>query len=134
VAGAEILTYVKASPLGLGGVAPLDRCEVANVEPERVAAVHARLPDERTTQDLAEAFRVLADPGRVSLILALFEAGELWVCDLAAAAGLSQTACSNSLRLLRSSRRVRYRKRDGTSTTRSTMRTSGCCSTSRSST
>jgi DNA-binding transcriptional ArsR family regulator len=110
VAGAEIFTYVKASPLGLGGVVPLDRCEVAHVEPERVAAVRARLPDERTTQDLAEAFRVLADPGRVRLILALLEAGELCVCDLAAATGLSQTACSNSLRLLRSSRLVRYRK------------------------
>ena len=61
-------------------------------------------------QDLAETFRVLADPGRVRLIVALLEAGELCVCDLSAATGLSQTACSHNLRLLRSSRLVRYRK------------------------
>jgi DNA-binding transcriptional ArsR family regulator len=40
----------------------------------------------------------------------LLEAGELCVCDLAAVTGLSQTACSHNLRLLRSSRLVRYRK------------------------
>lgn len=88
----------------------LDRCEIAHVDPERVEEVRARLPDERVSQDLAESFRVLADPGRVRLILALLEGGELCVCDLAAATGLSQTACSHNLRLLRSSRLVRYRK------------------------
>ena len=91
-------------------VVRLDRCEVECVDAERVVAVRARLPDERVGQDLAETFRVLADPGRVRLILALLEAGELCVCDLAAVTGLSQTACSHNLRLLRSGRLVRYRK------------------------
>lgn len=95
---------------GARQVIPLDRCEVAHVDPERVDLVRDRLPDERVSHDLAEAFRVLADPGRVRLILALLEGGELCVCDLAAATGLSQTACSHNLRLLRSSRLVRYRK------------------------
>ncbi len=91
-------------------VVPLDRCEIECVEPERVEAVRGRLPDESSSQALAETFRVLADPGRLRLILALLEAGELCVCDLAAATGLSQTACSHNLRLLRSGRLVRYRK------------------------
>lgn len=69
-----------------------------------------RVPDERLAQDLAEIFRMLSDPGRVRLIVALLEAGELCVCDLAAVTGLSQTACSHNLRLLRSHRLVRYRK------------------------
>ena len=89
---------------------PLDRCEVDCVEPERVAAVLERLPDHSVFQDLAETFRVLSDPGRVRLISALLGAGELCVCDLAAVTGLSQTACSHNLRLLRSHRLVRYRK------------------------
>jgi ArsR family transcriptional regulator, lead/cadmium/zinc/bismuth-responsive transcriptional repressor len=88
----------------------IDRCEAVCVEPERVAAVLERLPDEHVFQDLAETFRMLADPGRVKLISALLEAGELCVCDLAAVTGLSQTACSHNLRLLRSARLVRYRK------------------------
>lgn len=91
-------------------VTPLDRCEVECVEPERVAQVRARLPEEPVFQDLAETFRMLADPGRVRLIAALLEAGELCVCDLASVTELSPTACSHNLRLLRSSRLVRYRR------------------------
>lgn len=98
------------SDLSRERVVPLDRCEIEYVDPERVAAVRSRLPAERTAQDLAETFRVLAEPGRVRLIVALLEGGELCVCDLAAATGLSQTACSHNLRLLRSGRLVRYRK------------------------
>ena len=60
--------------------------------------------------DSPEYFRVLADAGRVRLILALLEGGELCVCDLAAVTGLSQTACSHNLRLLRAGRIVRYRR------------------------
>src|SRR6266581_477574 len=107
----DIFMTVKRSALMVASkVVPLDRCEIECVEPERVAAVLERLPDERVFQDLAETFRVLSDPGRVRLISALLEAGELCVCDLAAVTGLSQTACSHNLRLLRSSRLVRYRK------------------------
>jgi ArsR family transcriptional regulator, lead/cadmium/zinc/bismuth-responsive transcriptional repressor len=110
VAAVVIFTSVKTSPQQTASVVPLDRCEVECVEPERVAEVSTRLPAPRVFQDLAETFRVLSDPGRVRLIAALLEAGELCVCDLAAVTGLSQTACSHNLRLLRSSRLVRYRK------------------------
>lgn len=89
---------------------PLDRCESECVDPERVSHVRGRLPPTEVFQDLAETFRVLSDPGRVRLISALLEGGELCVCDLAAVTGLSQTACSHNLRLLRSGRLVRYRK------------------------
>ncbi len=101
---------VKTSEGSSARVVALDRCEIDCVEPERVAAVIERLPTNEVFQDLAEVFRVLADPGRVRLISALLEAGELCVCDLAAVTGLSQTACSHNLRLLRSSGLVRYRK------------------------
>jgi len=91
-------------------VVALDRCDVECVDPDRVRAVLERLPEGWVFQDLAETFRLLSDPGRVRLISALLEAGELCVCDLAAVTGLSQTACSHNLRLLRSMRLVRYRK------------------------
>jgi DNA-binding transcriptional ArsR family regulator len=91
-------------------VIPLERCDVDCVEPEKAAAVRERLPEEHVSQELAETFRVLADPGRVRLILALLEGGELCVCDLASVTGLSPTACSHNLRLLRSMRIVRYRR------------------------
>lgn len=101
---------MKTSYSSTAVVTAADRCEVECVDPELVAAVRGRLADEGVFQDLAETFRVLSDPGRVRLISALLEGGELCVCDLAAVTGLSQTACSHNLRLLRSSRLVRYRK------------------------
>jgi ArsR family transcriptional regulator, lead/cadmium/zinc/bismuth-responsive transcriptional repressor len=101
---------VKTSEASQQRVVPLDRCEVECVDPERVRAVLERLPPASVFQDLAETFRVLSDPGRVRLISALLEGGELCVCDLAAVTGLSETACSHNLRLLRSHRLVRYRK------------------------
>ena len=71
----------------------------------------AVVPLEGVSQELAETFRVLGDAGRVRLILALLEGGELCVGDLAAVTGLSPTACSHNLRLLRAGRIVRYSRR-----------------------
>lgn len=58
---------------------------------------------------LAQTFKVLGDPTRVSLAWALSRE-ELCVCDLAALLGMSQSAVSHSLRALRDLRLVRYRK------------------------
>src|SRR5438132_1893425 len=74
-------------------------------------AVKARLLDEASTTALAETFRVLGDPTRVRILDALASA-EVPVCDLADVLGLTQSAVSHQLRLLRSLRLVRSR-RDG---------------------
>lgn len=89
---------------------PVDRCEVECVDPERVGEVLRELPREEIVRELAETFRVLAEPGRVRLISALLAARELCVCDLAAVSALSPTAVSHNLRLLRARRLVRFRK------------------------
>jgi ArsR family transcriptional regulator len=62
-------------------------------------------------QSLADTFRVLGDPTRVRILDALRD-GELCVNDLAARIGLSESAVSHQLRLLRTMRLVRAR-RDG---------------------
>jgi len=62
-------------------------------------------------QSLADTFRVLGDPTRVRILDAL-RAGELCVNDLATRIGLSESAVSHQLRLLRTMRLVRVR-RDG---------------------
>jgi DNA-binding transcriptional ArsR family regulator len=63
-------------------------------------------------EDLCETFRMLADRGRMRIVLRLRSTGELSVSDLAAATGLSGPACSQQLRLLRGARLVR-RRREG---------------------
>lgn len=86
-----------------------DACESERVSAAAIAKIRAALP-EHAALELAETFRLLTDPGRVRLIAALLAADELCVCDLAEITGLSQTACSHNLRLLRAQRLVRYRK------------------------
>jgi DNA-binding transcriptional ArsR family regulator len=61
---------------------------------------------------LTEIFRLLADRGRTRIVLELHVEDELPVGELAAAAGLSSTACSQQLRLLRAARLVK-RRREG---------------------
>ncbi len=67
--------------------------------------------DDATTSALAETFRVLGDPTRVRILDVLLRA-EVPVCDLAGELGVTQSAVSHQLRLLRSMRLVRSR-RDG---------------------
>ena len=62
-----------------------------------------------TVQALADTFRVLGDPTRVRILDALAH-GELCVCDLASRVGISESAVSHQLRLLRGMRLVRSRR------------------------
>lgn len=84
-------------------------CEAERVAADRLERARNAL-SEGVALELAETFRLLTDPGRLRLIAALLEADELCVCDLSDATGLSQTACSHNLRLLRAQRLVRYRR------------------------
>lgn len=92
-------------------IRPLDGCASPVVDPPRVAAVSARMPAEQAVVDTADVFGLLSDPGRLRLLVALLD-GELCVCDLAAVTGLSESAASHALRLLRAHRVVSVR-RDG---------------------
>jgi DNA-binding transcriptional ArsR family regulator len=60
-------------------------------------------------RSVAETFRMLGDPTRVK-ILDTLGAGELCVNDLAAKVGISESAVSHQLRLLRTMRLVRVRR------------------------
>jgi ArsR family transcriptional regulator len=85
------------------------RCDVVHLHPARVARLRAALIGTDAVGELAEMFRVLGDPTRVRILDALSH-GELCVCDLAALVGLSQSAVSHQLRLLRNLRLVRPRR------------------------
>lgn len=90
---------------------PAEACEVYHADPERIAAIQASAPPDEAIAALSEIFRALGDPTRLRLLSAL-GAGELCVCDLASLAGISESATSHQLRLLRALRLVRAR-RDG---------------------
>jgi ArsR family transcriptional regulator, lead/cadmium/zinc/bismuth-responsive transcriptional repressor len=63
----------------------------------------------RAVEALADTFRVLGDPTRVRIVDAL-SGGELCVCDIATLVGMSESAVSHQLRLLRGMRLVRARR------------------------
>ena len=62
-----------------------------------------------TVEALAETFRLLGDPTRVRIVDALAE-GQLCVHDLADRVGISESAVSHQLRLMRAQRIVRGRR------------------------
>ncbi len=70
------------------------------------------LLDEESATVLADRFKLLADPGRLRLINALVENGEVCVSDLASLIESSESATSHQLRQLRLAGLVRSR-RDG---------------------
>lgn len=94
----------------MADVEPIDECALKRVDAERVEAVRRHLPDEATVAELSETFALLADPGRLRLLVSLLEGGELCVCDLAGAAGISESAASHALRLLRLHQVVKVRR------------------------
>jgi len=61
---------------------------------------------------VAATFKMLGDPTRFRLLQALDVGGELSVGDLAAAAGIQESAVSHALRLLRTAGMVQ-RRREG---------------------
>lgn len=67
------------------------------------------MPADSEIADLADVFGLLADPGRLRMLAALRH-GELRAGELAAAAGLSESAASHALRILRAHRVVAVRR------------------------
>ncbi len=79
------------------------------ITPETAGRISDEMPDEEMMADLAEWFRIFGDTTRVRILYALF-AEELCVGDLAALLGLTQTAVSHQLRILRTSKLIKSRK------------------------
>ena len=78
---------------------------------EIVERVNQAMPPEETLFDLAELFKVFGDSTRVKILYVLFEA-EMCVCDIAQLLGMTQSAISHQLRVLKGSKLVKNR-RDG---------------------
>ncbi|HZR48535.1 MAG TPA: metalloregulator ArsR/SmtB family transcription factor [Streptosporangiaceae bacterium] len=90
-------------------LAGLDECAVRVVDRKRVATVTGAMPADDDIAGLADVFGLLADAGRLRVLVALLE-GEMCVCDLAAVARASESAVSHHLRLLRAHRVVQVRR------------------------
>lgn len=84
-------------------------CDADHLDSRATEARRERLISPDAVQALADTFRILGDPTRVR-ILDVLASGELCVCDIAGLVGISESAVSHQLRLLRGMRLVRPRR------------------------
>jgi ArsR family transcriptional regulator len=75
----------------------------------KVKNLLTREETEVARADLAEFFKVFGDSTRIRILYALHE-GELCVCDIASLLGMTQTAVSHQLRVLKTSKLVKARR------------------------
>lgn len=76
---------------------------------DAVERVRSEMPPDEILYDLAELYKVFGDTTRIRILYALFES-ELCVNDIAQLLGLTQTAVSHQLRVLKNNKLVKFRK------------------------
>ncbi|MCL1790751.1 MAG: metalloregulator ArsR/SmtB family transcription factor [Peptococcaceae bacterium] len=86
-----------------------DRCGCSVIHEDVVNDVREHMPPVEDLSELAELFKVFGDFTRVKIVYALFRA-EMCVCDIAALLGMTKSAISHQLRVLRQAHLVKFRK------------------------
>ncbi len=89
----------------------IETCTFLCVHEDVVNRVRGHFPQEERLLHLADLFKVFGDGTRVRILYVLLEA-EVCVCDLATLLGMTQSAVSHQLRILKQARLIKAR-RDG---------------------
>lgn len=84
-------------------------CQVSVVHKDLIAKAQQGIPERNKVAGLAQLYKLLGDPGRLKIMLAL-NTCEMCVCDLAVLVESTPSAISHQLRLLRTARLVETRK------------------------
>lgn len=84
-------------------------CEYMHAHPETIEKIKSIMPDEDALIDLAELFKVFGDSTRIKILCAL-SGGEMCVCDISTAVGMSGSAVSHQLKILKNAGLVRFRR------------------------
>lgn len=86
-------------------------CDLTEIHTDALEKVRTMLPPADDLNRLAGLYKVFADTTRIKILYALFRS-ELCVCDLAELLGVTVSAVSHQLRVLKQAELVKYR-RDG---------------------
>jgi ArsR family transcriptional regulator len=84
-------------------------CSEAIIHPRAVQAARENLPATEELLAMGEYFSVLGDSTRLKILYALYQ-GELCVCDLSATLGMTVSAVSHQLAVLRQAHLVAFRR------------------------
>lgn len=88
-------------------------CGYMHLHEDVVRRVESEMPEEGALFDLAELFKVFGDSTRIRILYLLFES-EMCVCDIAQLLGMTQSAISHQLQVLKKSKLVKYRRQGKT--------------------
>jgi ArsR family transcriptional regulator, lead/cadmium/zinc/bismuth-responsive transcriptional repressor len=86
-----------------------DVCEIECINEKTIELVKSKMLVDETFQRIANDFKIISEPTRVKILYALSQK-EICVCDLAALLGMTASAVSHQLRLLRERNLVKFRK------------------------
>ena len=86
-----------------------DSCGYYEIHRDRIAVAVESLPPQDTISGLSDFFKVLGDETRMRILLSL-EGGEMCVCDISEALGMTMSAVSHQLRVLRDANLVKNRR------------------------
>jgi DNA-binding transcriptional ArsR family regulator len=86
-----------------------DRCDCNTIHEDVVAKVREQMPEDEVLLNLADLFKVFSDSTRVKIVSALLHS-EMCVCDIAVLLGMTKSAISHQLRVLRQTRLVKFRR------------------------
>ena len=84
-------------------------CECEELHCDVIDHKREEMPDQNILYDLSDFFKVLGDSTRVSILFAI-DGEPMCVCDIAALLGMTKSAVSHQLKILRQSALVTYRK------------------------
>lgn len=88
-----------------------ENCGYEREHEEAVKRAKERMPNEENIERVCNTFRVIGEPSRMKIVLALLQ-GEMCVYHIVEACGGTQSAVSHQLRVLKDNRIIKSR-RDG---------------------
>lgn len=87
----------------------LPECEVHEEHLDLIERGRERLPETTELYDLSDFFKVFGDSTRLGILFAI-DGAPMCVCDIAAVLGMTKSAVSHQLKVLRQNRLVKYNK------------------------
>ena len=87
----------------------IPECECEELHTDVIERRSRLMPDNKTLYELSDFFKIFGDPTRLSILFAI-DGEELCACDIARLLGMTKSAVSHQMKILRHSSLITYRK------------------------
>lgn len=84
-------------------------CECEELHSDVIEKKRVNMPDEEMIYDLSDFFKIFGDSTRMSILFAI-DGEPMCVCDIAELLGMTKSAVSHQLKILRQSDLITYKK------------------------